>query len=467
MELKAYQEKICTCWWLFLLVAAGALLPGLWISAKQSSLSTVTAIVDLSGVRQIQENIPSPLIHLNEMNAPQAQIATPFQLAKLCQIYPSLTVAQLQKNIQITLNRQHQLLIIDVTDQSTAKAVTIANYLARSFIRVQITRLHTQLMRNENWLQQNIPLLELRIKHLQQALHQRPGTISSLKNPIIRERQNIESRLYIYQTSLDDIRDTSNLLNYSYELLQPARADGSLTIPAMNQAEVLFISVGGSQLVLLMILVGFEYNAAIIRHVGELERLTGGPVLLNISSKSLCRRDVINWEQALNSFNTIKKSETSCKTLLIAGNSKSLMLTEQLATRLAEQRQRTLLVNNFPTTRRVNHHQTSLQLSTRVAFSHIYHSVQPFLFLLKSYPYTPLVSIDLLITLPELQQMFDWIIIAAPSLSEPETRLLATRVTRTWLLVSKRHDRLQEIEANSDFCLHNTLQHDYLFCSQV
>src|SRR5947209_783072 len=125
MEVKAYIEGILGKWWLVVLVLLLSFWIGGIIGDSQKTQYTVSTTILLNDSLLTKTVDPSGVVQIATPLSYEAQITNPAIFNYIIQHYPRLS-GLLQKDIVVTLDQSHQLLLISVTDISPTSAADIA-----------------------------------------------------------------------------------------------------------------------------------------------------------------------------------------------------------------------------------------------------------------------------------------------------------------------------------------------------
>jgi capsular polysaccharide biosynthesis protein len=485
MEMKAYIEGILRRWWLLVLVLLLSFWLGTSIADSQKTQYTVSTTILLND--SVLTNIAdsSNIVQLATPLSYESQVANPAIFNYIIKYYPRLS-GLLGKDIVVTTDPRHQLLLITVTDTSPRSVVDIANFLAQKFVETQNTNLKRQLNYYENWLQQNIVSLTKEINTLNLEIEQltpapaQYGTLSPLdprtQRIIATDQFQVnrdESDLYNDQRALKDIQNIQSLFDKTYIILQPATPTEVLMTAPLPASIIELIAVGVGLFVAISLIITLEYFSPFVRHKGELQRIAGFSVLgessgiFDLEQKHILHLRPTSFRQQVNSLRLLSASigakalKDKGHVLLLTSPQKKRNCAADLARALAQDGYRTLLINadfeNPSLDEQIKQVGPCDMITNKgLPLSFIRKTVHSHLFLLPATAILPqgmrLTNTELIELLPELQIAFSIIIIDAPPLNHAGTHLLATKVTQMLLLVKKRRDSLKVVSNARSLC---------------
>lgn len=492
MELKAYLEGHIRALWLFLLLLPLSMGAGFAYAGSATSSYTASTSILLNAPVLVSTAVPSTIVRLGVPEAYEGLVATPPVLTTINKHYPRLSIAKLRSIINVTSDTNNHILLIRVTDTKPEGAVDIANYLAQQFVKVQSASMQQQLSYYQGWLQQKVTQLTDEINGLNTTIKQlepvrtRPGEVPPL-SPQQRVALSVAQykvdtavrNLYIYNQALKDLQSTLPLFKKAYILQHPAQVSDVPVIPPLPLGAVLAIAMGVGLLAFVLLVVLLEYFSPFVRYKGELERVTGLPVvastveIFRFEQERLLEERRLPFRWRVDSLRLLCGSlgaralREGNHTLLLTSPHKKRRFASLLATFLAYGGYRTLLID-------ADFEMPSVQEQVKiigpcnlvsddgVALPYVGKTRSPRLFVL---PATAMlaqnehVACNSLITLlPELEKMFDMIIIDGPPLNHADAHLLAPRVKQTLLLVKKRRDRVKTLQRVARQCQELHLQ---------
>ncbi len=472
MEIKAYMEGILRAWWFIgLLLALSFWMGGIIAHEQMSQYSASTSIL-INDTLLTNAAFPSGVVQIGTPLSYQPQVTSPTTLNTIIEAYPGLTYSELREAIVVSTDSINQLLFISVTNTSPKSAADIANLLAQRFVSTQIANLNRQVDDYENWLRQNIAQLNDEISRLRRSTEQ--------------YRLDSDERVsYNYQQALTEIQNSRPLLKNAYLILQPATVSDVPTTAILSTSRIRLIAVATGLLVAIILIVVLEYFHPFVRHEGELQRIAGLPVLgtspqmFSFEQKRLLQlRPVpVILRRRMKSLRllcaSIGASAVKYKghTVLLTSPRRKRSFAAVLATFLAYNGHQILLIDaNFK--QPYLHEQIKLSAPCKLVtdggllLSFIGQATMPHLFVLPAMATLAqnerLTSISLIALLPELQNIFDIIIIDAPPFTDADTHLLATKVAQTLLLVKKRGDSLKTLKMTHTMCQELKLKADCL-----
>jgi len=469
MELKAYLEGILRKWWLLAFVLVLSLLIGRNMGNGQTGQYNASVSILLNGSLLASSAIPSDVVQLQTPASYAAGVDPPEVLNIISKAYPRLTIAQLQTDIVATTDIDNQVLLITVTDISPRSAANIANYLAQRFVQTQTADLLRQLTYYQGWLKQTISQLNNQINQLStqiQNLASLPARASATDQyQLAIDQENLSQ----YQQALNDIQKAQPLFAQdAYVIMNPAATSGTPLLAPLPTSiyELLALAIGLCAGI--MLLVVMEYLHPCVRHAGELQRITGLPVLAETprvpdsEPKRLSflrsRRSVtpLRLLCALISAPAMKKTGHS---VLVTSIRKKRNLAPLVASFLAQSGQRTLLIETD--LENPSQHEQIKLAGPAILASHrgqllpfIYATGNPHLFVLSGFslPHKHITAEDLIALLPELQPLFSIIIVDAAPLHHADTHVWIAHVAQTLLVVKKRRDSLRSVKAAYALC---------------
>jgi capsular polysaccharide biosynthesis protein len=485
--------------WLLLLIIPVSLEVGwLYVQGETTTYTASTSIL-LNAPLLVDTAVPSTIVKLSVPTSYAAQVATPPVLTAINKRYPRLSIARLKTAINVTADSANHILLIRVTDSKPEAAADIANYLALQFVEKQSGSLQHELMYYQQWLQQEITHLTSEINALNEQIQalQPPKTKPSdhpvlpaqqritLSNDQYRVNNDIRS-LYLYNQALSDIQRVQSLFQKAYIIQHEAKVSDIPVVPPLSESSVLAIAVTLGVLLHVIVVIVMEYFSPSIRHRREIERLSGLSTLngtLNVSGfeykRLLAGRPLLcSWR--LDAFRSlcgslgIQALKKGNHTILLTGLRQKRDFAALFATCFAHSSYRTLVIE-------ANQERSSLSQQLQILgmgdlktnagmlLSYIGRTSSPSLFVLPANATLtqnePLTVVSLLALLPELQKLFQIIIIDGPAFDRADTRLLAAGVHQTILLLQKRRDRVSVLQETARQCQDIGLQMQCLLVS--
>ncbi|HEU5226774.1 MAG TPA: Wzz/FepE/Etk N-terminal domain-containing protein [Ktedonobacteraceae bacterium] len=499
MEINAYLEGIWRKWWLVALVLLLCWWVGGVIAANMTPEYTASTAILLNDQVLANTAFPSGAVQLSVPTNYQGLVLTPLVINRIIKTYPRLNAAGLQKKIVISTDQTNQLLLINVTDISPFATADIANFLAKRFVYDQTLAISQQLAYYQRLFQQNVAQLSDSINKLNTQIAA-SIPLSPLRGPAplltpqqrltidelqVQLNQNKRS-LYTYQQSLVELQKALPQITQTYIILKPA------TIPDVPNPGPLLLStiviraavVGTGLLLVLIVIIAMDFFTPLIRHRGELLRIIGVPViaevpqlrkaeqqhLLNLDNMLFKRR--IKPLRLLGATMSALAARNQGHTVLLTSPSQKRNFAALLAAFQAYSGLKTLLIDadfEKPHLHEQIQQQGPSPLLTTDGkqLSFVSETTQPNLFLLSGETFaahgeamTNKVLMDLL---PELQSVFDLIIIDTPPLDRPATHLLATKAAQVLLFVKKRQDTLRSLKKATLTCEMLKLKPYYVF----
>lgn len=481
METKAYVEGILRRWWLLGSILALSFLIASTIINNQTSQYTASVTILINGPLLAQSAVPSNVVQIETPLAYESQITSLDMLDIVSKHYPRLNALTLEKLIVVSTDASNQLLTITFTDISPAGAADIVNYLAQQFVHREIANLKQQIDYYENWLQKTIPSLTQQINALNLEIQNLPATITTgngrtIRRTIVLDQYQLnvdEASLYNYQEALKDLQATRPLFAKAFVVIQPATVSEVILTSSLSPFFIYLIALALGLLIGVSLSIALDYFTPFVRHKGELKRIVGIPVLAELprisrsDQKRLLRSSplLFRWR-----MKALRQQCASIGALAIRGKGPTILLTSPrkkrnfaaiLATLLACNGHKTLLIDaDFQKPHL--HRQIGLTdpceivTDTGRPLSFIWKTSHPKLLVLPATamiaPHDSLTSTSLTVLLPELQAVFDIIIIDAQPLNHANTHILATKAAQTILLVKKRRDSIKVLKTATNQC---------------
>jgi len=482
MEMKAYLEGIARKWWLLVLVLVLSFVVGNSIAVNTTKQYTVSTSVLINDTLLATIAVPNNLVHIATPRTYQSTVVSPRILSIINKHYPRLAPSQLQKDIVVTADSSNRLLLISVTDISSRSAADIANFLAQQFVITRTAELNRQLDYYEKKLQNDTTALKSDITNRSLAISSllpspaRQGSTATISPAVQRTiatdlyyLDQDESSLYSYQQALQAIEQARPLFAKAYMILQPASPSGALMAASLPGWAIELIAIGSGLLAAIVLIIIMEYFTPFVRHTGELNHIIGFSVSAEVPHKfnfeqkhlSPLLRKRIEALRLLSASIGAPGIRKGGYTVLLTSPRKKRSFAIVLARLLARNGQRTLLIDadfDHPHL----HQQMKLDglyddkvTNNGFPISFIIKSTQSHLFLLPAaeldkLPYR--ACIHLVDMLPQLQKMFDVIIIDASPLDRATTHLLSKQAAQTLLLVKKRRERLKTLKTAYATC---------------
>lgn len=486
MEFKAYIEGIWSKWWLIVLLVALGFLIGRAVGDSQNFEFSATTTIQINDALLANNFDPSGTVQLNLQKAITDQIITPAILNYISKHYPRLTRSDLTKNIVVTSDVVHDVVVITVTDISQSAALDITNYVAQNFVTTQNASISQQLDYFQSSLSQRIDSLNRDINNLNAEITRlTPPPVApkdyvppspQAKATIAQDQYKVdqdEHDLYINQQALASLQRTRPLFSNAYVILHPALISGILVSVPLSATIYKLIGLGVGLLTAIVLILTFEYFSPFVRHGGEIQRLVGFPLfaelprIYNFEQKRLLQKQkpLFFWRTttfqvicaSIGAYAMLEKGHT----VLLTSPRKKRKFAAALGTSLALNGYSTLLIDldfQQPTLHQQIRRTGPSEFVTGsgMALTFVNKTNIADLYLL---PGTAMVAQNMPLTkellmslLPELQSMFDMIIIDAPPLNHADTHLFAKIVRQPLLLVQKRHDSLKLLEVTHAWC---------------
>ena len=478
MEMKAYIEGIAYKWWLLVLVLVLSFVVGKSLAVNLTNQYTVSTSVLINDTLLATIAVPNDVVQIATPRTYQSKVVSPHILSIINKHYPRLVPSQLQQDIVVTADSSNRLLLISVTDISSRSAADIANFLAQQFVITRTAELNRQLDYYEKKLQNDITALNSDITN-------RSLAISSLEPPLVRHVAIVpisptvqrtiaidlyyldqdERNLYDYQQAFQAIKQTRPLFAKAYMILQPASPSGALRVVSLPDWAIELVAIGAGLFATIVLILTMEYFTPFVRHKGELNRIIGFsvsaevPHKFNVEQKRLLqflvlrkRIEALRLVCASIGAPAIKKGGY---TVLLTSPRKKRSFATVLAQLLSHNGQRTLLIDadfEHPDL----HQQMKLDglyddkvTNNGFLLSFIIKTSQPHLFLLPAAELDEIphqACMRLIELLPQMQKIFDVIIIDASPLDHATTHLLSKQAAQTLVLVKKRRERLKTLK---------------------
>jgi len=485
MEFKAYMQGIWRKSWLIVILMLIGIFIGRSMGKAQNSTYTATTTVQVNALDLANNADPTGILKVTLPKTPENEVNTPAVLNVINKHYPRLSRFDLQRDIVVVSDDLHETIVISVTDIRPDSAANIDNYLAQTFVNSQNAAIGRQVDYYVNYLQQQITTLNKDINNLNAQINQLtppPAPKKSITPPSPAAQQTIsqdqsqldldERTLYSNQQSLTSIQQTRSLLTHAFFVLYPATESGVAVSAPSSVTTFELIGLGLGLLAAITLIIGSEYFSPFVRHPGEIERLIGLPVFAELPFVFKSEQ-----RQALQSRQTpfsgrITRLRVICaaigtlatrekgNTILLTSPRKKRDLAAILGTTLAYNGYRTLLIDldfQQPTLHEQIKRSGPCDLATNsgIPLNFISKTDSSHLFLLPARTMIaqnmPLTNMALLELLPELQNMFDLVIIDAPPLDHGDAHLFAKQVKQIFLLVKKRRDSLEMLKQTQAF----------------
>lgn len=485
MELKAYIQGILRTSWLIVIFMIIGFFICRSISHSLNDTYTATSTVQVNASLLANNADPTGVLKVTFPKTPEGEVDTPAVESVITKHYPRLTKFDLQKDIVVTSDDLHETIFISVTDINQNSASNIDSYLAQTFVDTQNASIGRQVDYYINYLQQQITKLTNDANNLNAQINantpppapKKQATPSTpTQQQTVAQDQNqldLDKRaIYNDQQSLTSIQNTRSLFSHAYFILQPATESGAPTSAPMSTTLLELIGLFLGLLAAIIVIIFAEYFSPFVRHRGEVERLTGLPVFAELPfvfkselqqalqsrqpflSKRITRLQVIC--AAIGTMATREKGNT----ILLTSPRKKRNLAAVLGNTVARNGYRTLLIDldyQHPTLHQQIKRTGPCDLITNsgIPLNFISRTESSNLFLLPARAMiaqnSPLTNIALLQLLPELQHMFDLVIIDAPPLDHGDAHLFTKHVKQIFLLVKKRRDSLTVLKQTQAF----------------
>jgi capsular polysaccharide biosynthesis protein len=499
MELRAYVEGYMRLLWLLLLIIPMSLGVGwLYVQGETATYTASTSIL-LNAPLLVDTAVPSTIVKLSVPISYAAQVTTPPVLIAINKRYPRLSIARLKTAINVTTDSSNHILLIRVTDSKPEAAADIANYLALQFVEKQNTSLQHELTYYQQWLQREITRLTSEINALNEQIQtlQPPKTKPS-DHPVLPAQQRITLNndqykvdndirsLYLYNQALSDIQNVQSLFQKAYIIQHEAKVSDIPVVPPPPASSVLAVAIALGVLLHIVVVIVLEYFSPFVRHEGEVERLSGLPVLdgtLNISGFEYKRLQIgrpllANWRLSAGRVVCVSLGVQALKrgnhTILLTGLRQKCDCAALFAACLAHSGYRTLVIEVCQKRPSLSQQLQilgpgNLKTDKGMLLSCIRRTSSPSLFVLPANATLtqgePLSTTSLLALLSELQRLFQIIIIDGPAFDRADTHLLAAEVHQTILLLQKRRDRVNTLKDAARQCQDIGLQVQCLLVS--
>lgn len=492
MEMRAYLEGILRKIWLLAILVVISFFIGRNIGNNQPTQFTASTSISLSGQQLAVSAIPSSIVQIGVPQSIASQVATTTQLNIISKHYPRLSSRALQSDIVVSTDMANQILLISVTDIHPQSAADIANFLAQQLVTTQTASLMQQINYYQKWLQQAIPSLNNEINKLNQELQQlitlpvQPATQQTIQgdqNQLIFDERN----LFSYQEALEAIQKTAPIFAKAYVILQPASVANETAVVPLSPSIYELIATGIGLLVAIILIVVMDYFTPLVRHKGELKRITGLSVLaelpklddfehthlLQLRQPSFSRR--ITALLTVCAWISIPAMRNKGYTILLTSPQRKRRFAAILASLVAHNGLQTLLIdadseNSYLNAQLRQIGPCNIVTKRGLQLSFVNKTDHPHLFVLPATAMLTqnkrLTTNNLLELLPELQSTFSIIIIDAPPLlNRADTHLLATKASQTLLLVKKRRDSLNVLKMTYTLCQELKLKTESLLLS--
>ncbi len=477
MEIKAYLEGILRGWWLIGLFLVLSLFIGNNYGKTLTTQYTALSLIQINSALLTKYTDPTNVVQLAIPQSYLSQVAPPAQLDNIQKHYPRIPHAELTKNIVVIEDSNKQTIQIHVTDIYPQSAIDIANYLAQQFVHSQSAELQRQTNYYASWLPQNIATLQAEVGKLGLQIQQLTPVqqrgvvtppISTANQRIIAADQNQlgvdQRKLYYYQRAYMDLQNTHPLFSNAFVILQEASTSNvSAVPPALSPTLVNLIAVAFGLAIAIIALITSDYFIPVVRHEGEVQRITNLPVLAKVPSLRRFEQKRLTQPRAFLFHQRVNDVRVACAmigapaimtqgyTILLTSPRRKRNFASTLASILASNGYSSLLIDldfNHPTlqdhVRLVGPSNLHTEKGTLLSF--ISKTANPQLFALPAKAMldqnTPLNSQNLMELLPDLQKLFNVIIIDAPPLNHADTHFFAKLAKQVLLVVKKRRDGL-------------------------
>jgi Mrp family chromosome partitioning ATPase len=228
-----------------------------------------------------------------------------------------------------------------------------------------------------------------------------------------------------------------------------------------------FIAVAVGVLLTICLIIAIDYFTPVIRHKGELQRIIGisaladPPQLFRFEQKRYLESRRIPFMRRVKPLRLLCAAmnglvaKAGGHTILVTSPRKKRHFATLLAVSFANKGQRTLFIDaNFV---RANQPQqlvticpSGIQTPSGRSLTSVFMTKHPNLFLFSTASelrHNEQVSSGALLDLlPDLQNLFDMIVIDAPPIDHAVTHLLTTKVAQVLLLIKKRRDNLNDLK---------------------
>lgn len=486
MEMRAYVEGCVRFLWLLLVIMPICLGAG-WIYAQNATATyTASTSILLNAPILVETAVLSTVVKLSVPASYTAQVMTPPILTTINKHYSRLSIATLKTNINVTADSSNRLLLIRVTDSKPEAAADIANYLALQFVRTQRATLLHELDYYQRWLKQQMTRLNDEINSLNEQIKTlQPVLTRPSDNPIPPPARKIVLStdqyrvdndihdLYVYSLALQDVQSALPLFQKAYIIQYAAKVSDIPFIAPLSESIILTIAGGLGVLIYIVLVIVLEYFSPFIRHRGEIERLAGLPVLtgtpkiFNFEQKRLLEARPVLFRWRLDALRLlcgslgVRSLKEGNHTILLTSLRQKRRFAGLLATLLARGGYRTLIIeadSDNPYLLEQIHAlgPGHLQTGDGIPLPFIAKTTSPLLFVLPANAMLPqegpLTSSALLVLLPNLQELFQVIIIDGPPLNQSAAHMLAAQVHQTLLLIQKRRDRVKVLKMTARQC---------------
>ncbi|HZU70018.1 MAG TPA: hypothetical protein VFA09_22295 [Ktedonobacteraceae bacterium] len=480
MEMKAYMQGILRASWLIVFFMIIGFFICRYIGQNLYPTFTATSTVQVNASLLADNADPTGILKVTFPKTPEGLVDTPAAESVISKHYPRLSKFDLQKDIVVTSDDLHQTIFISMTDITPESALNIDGYLTQTFVDTQNAAILQQVDYYIKYLNQQISKLTTDANNLNAQISANtppPAPQKQATPPTPAQQQTISEDQYqldldkraIYQDqqSLTSIHNTRSLFSNAFFILQPPTESGAATTAPLspNILELLGLVLG--LLAGIIVIIFAEYFSPFVRHRGEVERLTGLPVFAELpfvfkselqqalqSRRPFFSKRVTQLQVICAAIGTMATREKG-NTILLTSPRKKRELAAILGSTLARNGYRTLLID-------LDHEQPALQKQIRrtgpcelitnsgMPLNFINRTDDEHLFLLPARAMIaqnmPLTNVALVQLLPELQEMFDLVIIDAPPLDHGDAHLFTKYVKQIFLLVKKRRDSLTSLK---------------------
>lgn len=489
MEIKAYIEGIWRKWWLIVPVLFLSWWVGGVIANNLTPDYTASTTILLNDNLLASTAFPSGAVQLSVPADHEGLVLTPVIMKRVTKIYPRLSATELQKEVVVSTDQTNQLLLISVTDISPFATADIANFLARQFVHDQTMVISQQVDYYQRSIQQSIARMSADVNKLNaQIVAATPAPPLRGPVPLLTRQQKLiinelqvqvkqdKRSLYAYQQSLVELQQVLPQLPQTYTILKQATIPDVPNYNFFYELPGIVIRagvIGISLLLLLILIIGIEFFTPFIRHRGELLRLIGIPATAEVAQlrkseqRFLLEMDHMLFRKRIKPLRLLGATMSALAarsqghTVLLTSPRQKRDFAALLAAFQAYNGLKTLLIDaDFEQPDLHERIQevgpSTLTTAAGKQLSFVSETTQPNLFLLPASALSaadePITNNALMDLLPELQGVFDLIIIDTPPLDRPAAHLLTAKAAQVLLFVKKRQDTLKSLKKARQTC---------------
>lgn len=284
MELKHYLMTLLRWWWLVALVTAASGGTAYLISQRSTPIyeSSTTLLIN-------QVNAENASIDLNALRTSEGLALTyvtllvkrPVMEATIANLNLPLTPQALTKQVEVTVVRDTQLLVLTVEDRDPQRAADIANEIVRVFSKQNHELLVSRYASSKENFEQELERIRTYLNDTQKSLDALAG-LTGAKNATERERLQALLADYTksYATALnmyETVRLAEAQVSDNLKVVEEATPSAAPVRPKTVQDTGLALIVGAMLGVMLVLLI--RYLDRSVHSSEQIELLIGAPTL--------------------------------------------------------------------------------------------------------------------------------------------------------------------------------------------